>query len=125
MNETTYKVQVKSVEQEKSGVDYQAPLPFTAEETEDELILLASKLARQRLMDGTASNQLVAEILRLGTAKERLQKEKLRKENELLAAKTGAIQSQRNTDAFQQEVLRAIKSYAPPSYIEEEDDYDE
>lgn len=101
-----------------------APLPFTADEAEDELISLATNLALQRLRDGTASNQLVAEILKQGTAKARLEKEKLRMENEHLKAKTKAIESQRNTEEFQIKVLQALHIYAPSDYTFEDDDYE-
>lgn len=114
------------MEQVNSGAEYRAPLPFTAEEAEEELLFLATNLARQRLIDGTASNQLISEIIKQGTTKERLQLEKLRKENELLMAKTEAIQSQKNTEEFHARVLRALHSYAPTIYsMEDEDDYGE
>lgn len=116
------------MEQANEGAVYQAPLPFTAEEAEDELVYLATSLARQRLIDGTASNQLIAEVIKLGTSKERLQREKLKKENELLRAKTEAIQSQKNTEAFQARVLKALHTYAPTVYTLDDDDeyeYDE
>lgn len=110
------------MEHAESGVEYRAPLPITAEEAEDQLISLATNLAISRLQDGTASNQLIAEILKLGTTKERLQKEKLRMENEHLRAKTEAIQSQRNTEEFQARVLKALHTYAPSDYVFEDDD---
>ena len=52
------------------------PPAITPQDREDQLIALAVDLAEQRLRDGTASNQLIAEIMKLGTTKERLQKEK-------------------------------------------------
>ena len=100
------------------------PLPFTAEEAEDQLISMAVNLARKRLQDETASNQLIAEILRLGTTKERLQKEKLKKENELLRARTEALKSQQSTEAFYGKVLSALHSYAPNIYSAEDEDED-
>lgn len=111
---------------ENDEMDYSFPPPVTSEDAEDQLISLAVGLAKQRLQDGTASNQLVAEILRLGTTKERLQKEKLRKENELLRAKTESLKSQQNTEAFYARVLDALKSYGPSFYDTEyeEDEYD-
>lgn len=105
---------------------YREPLPFTIEEAEDQMTSLAVNLAISRLKDGTASNQLIAEIIRAGSSKERLQKEKLKKENDLLRAKTEAIKSQKNTEEFYSRVLDALKSYAPSIYNPEaEDDYDD
>lgn len=114
------------MEQANNGAEYRAPLPFTAEEAEDQMVSLAVNLAIQRLQDGTASNQLIAEVIKMGTTKERLQKEKLKKENELLTAKTEAIQSQKNSEAFQARVLKALHSYAPAIYtIDEDEDYED
>jgi len=106
--------------------EYYSPPPMSADEAEDELVCLAVNLARERLLDKSASNQLVAEIIRLGTAKERLQKEKLRKENELLTAKTDAINFNKANEKFYSRVLRAMHDYAPHIYsnTEEDEDYE-
>lgn len=111
--------------QKKNTDECRSPLPFTAEEAEDQLISLAVNLAMERLQDKTASNQLIAEVLKLGTTKERLQKEKLRKENELLRAKTEALQSQKSSETFYSQVLEALHSYAPSIYNPDaEDEYE-
>lgn len=94
---------------------------MTPEDREDQLILLAVDLAEQRLRDGTASNQLIAEIMKLGTTKERLQKEKLKRENEMLRAKTEAIEAQKHTDEMYKKALDAMRSYA--GFISDEEDY--
>lgn len=93
------------------AVNYEPPA-ITPEDREDQLIALAVDLAEQRLRDGTASNQLIAEIMKLGTTKERLQKEKLQRENEMLKAKTEAIEAQKHTDEMYIRALNAMKSYA-------------
>lgn len=117
---------VKDVKQADNAENYRSPLPFTAEEAEDQLVSLAVNLAMKRLQDETASNQLIAEVLKLGTTKERLQKEKLKKENELLRAKTEALNSQKSSEEFYSRVLDALHSYAPSIYNPEADDeYDE
>lgn len=105
--------------------EYTASLPLSADDAEDEIIGLAVNLARERLIDKTASNQLVSEIIKLGTAKERLQREKLRRENELLKAKTDAIQYGRANEEFYSRVLNALHEYAPSVYPDpNEEDYD-
>lgn len=111
---------------EKQEALYRAPLPMTAEDAEDELVVLAMQRARERLEDGTASNQLIAEIIRHGTTSSRLQKEKLRKENALLEAKTEALKSQKHTEEFYAKVLDAFHSYGPQFYDTEYevDEYD-
>ena len=97
------------------------PPALTAEDREDQLIALAVDLAEQRLRDGTASNQLIAEIMKLGTTKERLQKEKLQRENEMLRAKTEAIESAKRTDDIYRRALEAMRSYAGFDTIDDDD----
>lgn len=99
------------------------PPALTPEDREDQLIALAVDLAEQRLRDGTASNQLIAEIMKLGTSKERLQKEKLQRENAMLKAKTEAIEAQKHSDEMYVRALNAMKSYA--GFGEAGDSYDE
>lgn len=101
------------------------PPAITLEDQEDQLISLAVDLALQRLRDGSASNQLVAEIIRNGTSKERLLREKLKRENELLRAKTEAIEAQKHTDEIYQEALDAMRRYAGLSdhYEDNDDEY--
>lgn len=97
---------------------------MTPEDQEDQLISLAVDLAVKRLREGTASNQLVSEIIKLGTTKERLAKEKLQRENEMLRAKTEAIEASRRNGEMYAEALRAMREYAGVQAIED-DDYDE
>lgn len=107
--------------------DYDQPSitpAMTPEDQEDQLISLAVDLAVKRLREGTASNQLVSEIIKLGTTKERLAKEKLQRENEMLRAKTEAIEASRRNGEMYAEALRAMREYAGIQAIED-DDYDE
>lgn len=103
------------------------PPAVTAEDREDQLIALAFDVAEERLRDRSASNQLIAEIMRMGTIKERLQKEKLQRENEMLKAKTEAIESQKRTDQLYKEALEAMRIYSgydgDRDYDDDEEDY--
>lgn len=95
---------------------------ITPEDREDQLTSLAFDLAEKRLRDGTASNQLISVILRNGTVRERLEKEKLEKENELLVAKVKAIESSSRIEALYKDALDAMRSYHR-EYREGEDVY--
>ena len=103
------------------------PPVMTPEDQEDQLISLAVDLAVKRLREGTASNQLVAEIIRMGTAKERLAREKLERENELLKAKTEAIAAAKDNGEKYARAIQAMREYAGlggSDYDElEEEDY--
>lgn len=103
----------------KRAISFDPPA-ITSQDREDQLIALAVDLAEQRLRDGTASNQLIAEIMKLGTTKERLQKEKLQRENEMLRAKTEAIEAQKHTDEIYKKALNAMRSYAGLGAYEDE-----
>lgn len=108
--------------------DYDQPSftpAMTPEDQEDQLISLAVDLAVKRLREGTASNQLVSEIIKLGTTKERLAKEKLQRENEMLRAKTEAIEASKRNGEMYAEALRAMREYAGVAAIEEDDEYED
>lgn len=87
-----------------------APAP-TPEARENQLISLAVDLAEKQLAEGTASAQVITHYLRLGTTRERLEKEKLERENELLRAKTEALESGKRLEELYSEAMRAMKSY--------------
>ena len=67
---------------------------LTPEARENQMISLAMDLVEQRLLNGTASSQETTHFLKLGTAKEKLERERLEKENELLKAKTEAVKEE-------------------------------
>lgn len=79
---------------------------------ENQLISAAFDLAEKQILEGTASAQVITHFLKLGTAKENLEREKLARENELLKAKAEAIQSQKDTEKLYKEAIKAMQSYA-------------
>ena len=79
---------------------------------ENQLISLAIDLAEKQLREGKASSQVITHYLKLGSSKERLEREKLEKENELLRAKADMIQSAKRSEEFYAEALKAFKTYA-------------
>lgn len=85
---------------------------LTPEARENQLVSLAVDLAEQQLRDGTASSQVITHYLKLGSTKERLEKEKLEEENKLLRAKTEALQSQKRVEELYTEALNAMRNYA-------------
>lgn len=81
------------------------------EARENQMIALAIDLVEQRLLDGTASSQETTHFLKLGSTKAILEKERLRKENELLDAKAEDIRSSRRNDEIYKEALNAFRTY--------------
>jgi hypothetical protein len=84
---------------------------LTPEGRESQMIALAVDLAEEQLRDGTASSQVITHFLKLGTEKEKLEREKLNHENELLKAKTESLKSAQNVEALYKEALEAMRSY--------------
>lgn len=93
-------------------VRYRRPPALTPDQRENELIGLAVDLAEQQLRAGTASSQVIAHYLKLGSSRERLEKERLISENRMLRAKAEALDSQRRTEELYAEAIRAMRDYA-------------
>lgn len=85
---------------------------ITPEARENQLISLAIDLVEQRLIDGTASSQETTHFLKLGSSKAMLEKEKLAKENELLRAKTEALESAKEVEKLYKDALKAMREYS-------------
>lgn len=116
----------RRVRSRSEAVDIElSPPAMNAEDREDQLIALAYDVAEERLRDRTASNQLIAEIMKLGTTKERLQKEKLQRENEMLRVKAKAIEAQKNTEELYAKAIMAMRSYSGFGIPEEIDEFEE
>lgn len=96
------------------------PPPLTSQERENRCISLAMDLAEQKLMDGTASNQTICWFLKLGSMKEKLERESLEQDIHLKAAKTEAIKSSRRTEELFAKAISAFKSYQGTSDDDEE-----
>lgn len=84
---------------------------MTPEAREDQLIALAVDLAEKQLIEGTASAQVITHYLKLGSTKERLEKEIMEEQKALLVAKTESIKSSQITEGLYREALSAMKTY--------------
>lgn len=85
---------------------------LTPEARENQMIALAVDLAEKQLIEGTASSQVITHYLKLGSTKERLEKEKLEEENRLLKAKTEAMQSAKRVEELYSEAIKAMRRYS-------------
>ena len=84
---------------------------LSPEARENQLISLAVDLAEKQLQEGTASSQVITHYLKLGSTKERLEKEKLEEEDKLLRAKTENLQSQKRVEELYSEAIKAMRNY--------------
>lgn len=102
-------------------------LPAISPEAEEsQCIALATNLVKQRLINGTATSQETTFFLKLGSQQAKLEREKLARENELLRAKTDALNKGADDNVDYKEVLRVLKTYRGEAYNnrnEEDDDY--
>ena len=84
---------------------------LTPEARESQMISLAVDLAEQQLRDGTASSQVITHYLKLGSTKERIEKEILEKQKELIEAKTETLQSAKKVEELYAEAIKAFQQY--------------
>lgn len=95
-----------------SSTSKRNPKPLTTPEAqESRMISLAIGLAEQQLRDGTASSQVITHYLKLGSTREKLERERLMEENKLLKAKTKALADQAEYKELVAEAISAMRNY--------------
>lgn len=85
---------------------------LTPEARENQLIAYAYDLVEERILNGTASAQELVHFLKLGSSKEKLEKERLEEENKLLRAKTKALESGDEKKQLYKDAINAMLRYA-------------
>lgn len=89
------------------------PRPSTTSEgRENQMIALAVDLAEKQLSKGTASSQVIAHYLKLGSSKERVEKEILIQKKRLMEAQIDAIRSAKTVEDLYANALNAMRSYS-------------
>lgn len=109
----------KRVSKSPSGFLDRSRPALTPENRENQMIAYAIDLAEKQLKDGTASSQVITHFLKLGSTKERLEKEILEEQKKLVAAKTKNIQDADKNEELYRNALRAFRGYSG------QDSYDE
>lgn len=97
------------------------PPAKTPEARENQLIALAVDLAERQLLKGTASSQVISHYLKLGSTKEKLEKEILEHQKDLIKAKTESIQSAKRVEELYTNALNAMRSYSGQGSKDEDD----
>lgn len=92
---------------------------LTPEAREQQLVALAVDLVEQQLLDGTASSQVITHYLKLGSIREKLEREKLEEENKLLRAKVDAIKSAEKQEELYAQALKAMSRYSGKGDIDD------
>ena len=84
----------------------------TPDGRENQLVALAVDLAEKQIREGTVSSQVLTHYLKLGSSRERLEQERLRRENHLLEAKAEAMASAKRVEELYGKALNAMRNYA-------------
>lgn len=88
-----------------------------------QLNALALDEIERRVLDGSATSQELTTLAKLGSEKTLLEIEKLKRENELLKAKTEALASSRRSEELAEEAIKYMRIYRGESSDDEEDFY--
>lgn len=83
----------------------------TPEAQENRMISLAIDLAEKQLMEGTASSQVITHYLKLGSSRERIEKELLEEKKKLAQAKTEALESGKKMEELFEQAMDALRGY--------------
>ena len=96
---------------------------MSPEAVENRIINKAYKAIEKRIDEGTATAAELVHFAREGSLKQQYELEKLKKENELLRAKTEMIASQKEVKELYAEAISAFRRYSGiPDFEEEEND---
>lgn len=104
--------------------------PLTDEGRENQLVSAAIDLAESQIRSGTASSQVITHFLKLGSSRERLEQERLRRENELLSSKIEMMASAKRIEELYEAALNSMRMYSGEITEDElaeqgEEDYDQ
>lgn len=88
-----------------------SPPAFTREGRENQLIDLAIDQAEKQLREGTASSQVLVHYLKLATTREKMEKEKMEAEINLLRAKESAARAEVERGELYRKAVEAMRQY--------------
>lgn len=97
---------------------------LTPEARENQMISYAVDLAEKQLREGTASSQVITHYLKLGSTKEKIEREILEKQKELISAKTEALKSAKRVEELYANAIKAMRSYSGQIDSDGDDDDD-
>lgn len=97
----------------------------TPEARESQMISLADKLAERQLKDGSASAQVLTHYLKLGSSRERLEKQRLEGEVRLQEAKIKAMGSTERLESMYEKAMNAFRGYQGRSEEDPDQDFDD
>ena len=84
----------------------------TPEGRENEMIMLAYQEVERRIRDHTATSQELCHFLKMGSEKERLEREKIEVEMELQRVRADSIESGKHMEELYNNAIAAMKLYS-------------
>lgn len=100
---------IKPVKNEEKNKKMRPAL--TPEARENQMIFLATELAEEQLRNGTASSQVITHFLKLGSPKEKLEREIREEEKKLITAKTENLVSSKRIEELYSNAINAMREY--------------
>lgn len=88
------------------------PPATTPEARENQMISLAVDLAEKQLAEGTASATVITHYLKLASSREDLEKEQLRRKNDLLQAQIEQAGTNKSIEDLYSKAIAAMRSYS-------------
>ena len=85
---------------------------LTPEARENQMISLAIDLAEKQLLEGTASSQVITHFLKLGSSREKLEQETMKKNQELIEAKKSQLESEKRMEDLYAGAIAAMRTYS-------------
>lgn len=87
------------------------PAANTPDAREKQLVSLAYDLAEKQILEGTASAQVVAHFLKLGSSRERAEQARIDRDIKLADAKIENLASSARIEALYSEAMDAMRTY--------------
>lgn len=101
----------KARSESSSGSQQKIRPALSPEARENQMVSLAVDLAERQLADGTASSQVITHFLKIGSTKERIEKEILLENKKLIEAKTNQLKSAPIMEELYKEAINAMRVY--------------
>lgn len=95
----------------------------TPEEREGVLIAKSLNLIEKQIDDGSASSQILSIYARYGSERERLERQRLSTENEVLRKKVESMEAAMDLKVLMEDALDAFKGYSGKAGDYDEEEY--
>lgn len=85
---------------------------LSQEADENQLISLSIDAAKKMLIEGTAPTSIVLHYLKLATTREKMERQMMETQQELMVAKKQALESQAKVEQLYADAMKAMQKYS-------------